>query len=127
METKTVNGINSQSPEFASSTDSSISQTSNNNFLLESVPTKNRKMPDQDPNRTRNTWLRVEFVINMVNHILIGFITIYLSWMCIRLNLKKTALHAWLCTIGVSFKLIKTIQIVIFLSYFSTPSSWPRV
>ncbi|XP_055923570.1 transmembrane reductase CYB561D2-like isoform X2 [Eupeodes corollae] len=60
-------------------------------------------MPIEDSNRTTSKWLRLEFSLNLLNHIFIGFVTIYMSWMCINLDLKKTALHAWLCTLGFNF------------------------
>lgn len=43
----------------------------------------------------------VEFVLNVVNQMCIGFVTIYMSWLCFRLGLTGT-MHAWLTTIGVS-------------------------
>lgn len=45
---------------------------------------------------------KLENLANVVAHVCIGFVTIYMSYLCLGLGLKKTALHAWLCTLGVN-------------------------
>lgn len=48
---------------------------------------------------------KLEHLANIVSHVCIGFVTIYMTYLCLGLGgLKKTALHAWLCTLGVSFQ-----------------------
>ena len=42
-----------------------------------------------------------EFVLISVNRLLIGFITIYMCWMCLRLQYTDIPFHAVLCTLGV--------------------------
>lgn len=44
---------------------------------------------------------KIEIVLNFINHFFIGFISIYMTYLCINVGLKTTSLHAWLCTIGV--------------------------
>ncbi|XP_054743755.1 transmembrane reductase CYB561D2-like [Anastrepha obliqua] len=43
---------------------------------------------------------RLEFVLTLINRLLIGFITIYLCWMSLRLDRKDIPWHAVLCTLG---------------------------
>lgn len=45
---------------------------------------------------------RVEYFLNVLNQMCIGFITIYISYITLRTGLQGTSLHAWLVTIGVS-------------------------
>lgn len=45
---------------------------------------------------------RVEYFLNVLNQMCIGFITIYISYITLRTGLQGTGLHAWLVTIGVS-------------------------
>lgn len=39
---------------------------------------------------------------NTINHILIGFITIYLTFICSQTNMSARSWHVLLCTFGVS-------------------------
>lgn len=58
---------------------------------------------DTMPNsESRQILQRFEYFLNVLNQICIGFVTIYMSWMCLRTGLAGTGLHAWLVTIGVS-------------------------
>ena len=45
---------------------------------------------------------RFETFLFILNQMCIGFVTIYMSWLCISRGLNKTPLHAWLVTLGVS-------------------------
>lgn len=38
--------------------------------------------------------------VNVVLQIFISFVAVYMSYMCFKLKLKKTAFHAWFCSIG---------------------------
>lgn len=102
---RTLDATNSQAQHQPSSSPDS-SQTSNNTLLLKSRRFYNNytnnynNMPSENLSRTKSIWIRVEFALNMINHMFIGFVAIYMSWMCMKLDLKKTALHAWLCTLG---------------------------
>ncbi|XP_055372058.1 transmembrane reductase CYB561D2-like [Condylostylus longicornis] len=49
---------------------------------------------------TTNFIEKIEIGFNLINHMLISFISIYMTYACLHLNLQKTALHAWLCTLG---------------------------
>ncbi|XP_073823548.1 uncharacterized protein [Musca autumnalis] len=51
---------------------------------------------------THPVWLGIEYFINILTQICIGFVTIYMSWLCLRTGLAGTALHAWLGVIGFS-------------------------
>lgn len=44
----------------------------------------------------------VENGFNTINHILIGFITIYLTFICSQTSMNARSWHVLLCTIGVS-------------------------
>lgn len=50
----------------------------------------------------------VENAFNTINHILIGFITIYLTFICSQTSMNARSWHVLLCTFGVS-SLIETI------------------
>ncbi|XP_017486915.1 PREDICTED: cytochrome b561 domain-containing protein 2-like [Rhagoletis zephyria] len=43
---------------------------------------------------------KLEFVLTLINRLLIGFITIYLCWMSLRLDREHIPWHAVLCTLG---------------------------
>lgn len=45
---------------------------------------------------------RLEYFLNVLNQMCIGFITIYISYLTLQTGLAGTGLHAWLVTIGVS-------------------------
>ncbi|XP_075149635.1 transmembrane reductase CYB561D2-like [Haematobia irritans] len=53
---------------------------------------------------------RIEYFFNILTQICIGFVTIYMSWLCLRTGLAGTALHAWLATIGFSFLMAEAIM-----------------
>lgn len=42
-----------------------------------------------------------EFILISINRLLIGFVTLYMCWMCLRLKKEDIPFHAVLCTIGV--------------------------
>lgn len=47
-------------------------------------------------------WDFTQTFFNTLNHVLIGTITIYMSFFCARMSLTNTlSLHALLCTLGV--------------------------
>ncbi|ALC38931.1 CG13077 [Drosophila busckii] len=54
---------------------------------------------------------RLEFFLNIVNQMCIGFITIYISYLTLRTGLAGTGLHAWLVTIGFSFFMAQGIMV----------------
>lgn len=45
---------------------------------------------------------RFETFLFILNQMCIGFVTIYMNWLCLSTGLQKTSLHAWLVTLGVS-------------------------
>lgn len=47
-------------------------------------------------------WTKIQLYVNTINHVLIGFITIYMSIICYRAGGALFNWHAWLCMIGVS-------------------------
>uniref|UniRef100_A0A1I8QCY6 ascorbate ferrireductase (transmembrane) n=1 Tax=Stomoxys calcitrans TaxID=35570 RepID=A0A1I8QCY6_STOCA len=61
-------------------------------------------------NEAQQIGQRIEYLLNVINRICIGFVTIYMSWMCLRMGLAGTALHAWLVTIGFSFLMAEAIM-----------------
>lgn len=71
---------------------------------------------------------RLEYFLNVLNQMCIGFITIYISYITLRTGLQGTGLHAWLVTIGVSLLSDEYISsyVIYKLSWSSSRSSWPR-
>lgn len=47
---------------------------------------------------------------NVVNHVVIGLVAIYMTWISIRADAKPMTWHAWSCTIGVSFTTLSSRQ-----------------
>lgn len=63
-----------------------------------------KKSPIKDRSNTKKSITKCqifEFVLISVNRLLIGFITIYMCWMCLRLKYTDIPFHAVLCTLGV--------------------------
>lgn len=54
------------------------------------------------PSRTMCYCKVFEYFGFLLSQITISFIVIYLSYLCVSDSFKKTALHAWLSTFGVS-------------------------
>ncbi|XP_043070420.1 transmembrane reductase CYB561D2 [Drosophila grimshawi] len=54
---------------------------------------------------------RLEFFLNVLNQMCIGFITIYISYLTLRTGLAGTGLHAWLVTIGFSFFMAEGVMV----------------
>lgn len=44
---------------------------------------------------------KIEIILNFISHLIIGFVTIYMSYICIISGLVNTSLHALLVTLGV--------------------------
>lgn len=70
-------------------------------FVLIESPRRFTKMSHHTASQDRLQ--RVEYFLNVLNQMCIGFITIYISYLTLRTGLEGTGLHAWLVTIGVSF------------------------
>lgn len=81
-------------------------------------------------NESQRPWDRLEYVLNVLNQMCIGFITIYMSYITLRTGLQGTGLHAWLVTIGVSSLWDKIkLTIIINISHLlncSSRFSWRR-
>lgn len=45
---------------------------------------------------------KLELYFNIINHIFIGFVSIYMTIFCYQRGYSSRSLHVWLCTIGVS-------------------------
>ncbi|XP_034474689.1 uncharacterized protein LOC117781913 [Drosophila innubila] len=60
---------------------------------------------------SQRTWDRLEYFLNVVNQMCIGFITIYMSYITLRTGLQGTGLHAWLVTIGFSFFMAEGVMV----------------
>ncbi|XP_075149634.1 uncharacterized protein LOC142223667 [Haematobia irritans] len=58
--------------------------------------TKTPKSGPQAPTKFQIT----EFFLVSINRLLIGFVTIYMCWMCLRLEFPDIPFHAVFCTIG---------------------------
>ncbi|XP_011181131.2 transmembrane reductase CYB561D2-like [Zeugodacus cucurbitae] len=59
-----------------------------------------RRATQPPPPPTLTLTQKLEFVLTLVNRLLIGFITIYLCWMSLRLDSKDIPWHAVFCTLG---------------------------
>lgn len=86
-----------QSLPYMSTTNLFAKSTTTSRFDKMSIDT----MPNSEMRQINQ---RIEYFFNVFNQICIGFVTIYMSWLCLRMGLSGTALHAWLVTIGVSTK-----------------------
>lgn len=53
-------------------------------------------------NHTPSKCQILEFILVSLNRLLIGFVAIYMCWMCLRLNYRDIPFHAVFCTLGVS-------------------------
>ncbi|XP_060666512.1 transmembrane reductase CYB561D2 [Drosophila nasuta] len=60
---------------------------------------------------TQGTGERLEYFLNVLNQMCIGFITIYISYITLRTGLAGTSLHAWLVTIGFSFLMAEGVMV----------------
>lgn len=58
-------------------------------------------LPDGEYART--IWDKVQLYFNTINHVIIGIISIYMSFICYRAGGTLYNWHAWLCTIGVGY------------------------
>ena len=79
----------------------SLPHTSSTNLYKRSRFSK-MSMDTMPNSESRQIIQRLEYFLNVLNQICIGFVTIYMSWLCLRTGLAGTGLHAWLVTIGVS-------------------------
>ncbi|KAH8412666.1 hypothetical protein KR009_004393 [Drosophila setifemur] len=79
-------------------------------FVLIDSPRKFIKM-SHSPNETQDRLQRLEYFLNVLNQICIGFVTIYMSYLTLRTGLAGTSLHAWLVTIGFSFFMAEGVMI----------------
>ncbi|KAH8353262.1 hypothetical protein KR084_009881 [Drosophila pseudotakahashii] len=59
----------------------------------------------------QNRLQRLEYFLNVLNQMCIGFVTIYISYLTLRTGLSGTGLHAWLVTIGFSFFMAEGVMI----------------
>ncbi|XP_064539052.1 transmembrane reductase CYB561D2 [Drosophila montana] len=54
---------------------------------------------------------RLEYFLNVLNQMCIGFVTIFMSYITLRTNPGTTPLHAWLVTIGFSFFMAEGVMV----------------
>lgn len=54
---------------------------------------------------------RLETFLFILNQMCIGFVTIYMNWLCLSTGLQKTSLHAWLVTLGYSLLMAEAVMI----------------
>ncbi|TMW54474.1 hypothetical protein DOY81_000466 [Sarcophaga bullata] len=87
----------------------SLPYTSSTNLYKRSRFSK-MSMDTMPNSESRQIIQRIEYFLNVLNQICIGFVTIYMSWLCLRTGLAGTGLHAWLVTIGFSFLMAEAIM-----------------
>lgn len=49
-----------------------------------------------------SAWQKIQTYFNVLNHILVSIVAVYMTCLCYRAGNKPISWHAWLCTIGVS-------------------------
>ncbi|XP_065357448.1 uncharacterized protein LOC135951690 [Calliphora vicina] len=69
------------------------------NKVEKSPKVKNSKTNLINHNTPTNCQI-IEFILVTINRLLIGFVTIYMCWMCLRLKYEDIPFHAVLCTLG---------------------------
>lgn len=52
--------------------------------------------------RLQQIWIFLQAMFNTINHILIGAVSLYMTWLCWSTGNSKISQHALLCTIGVN-------------------------
>ncbi|CAD6997455.1 unnamed protein product [Ceratitis capitata] len=71
---------------------------------------------DEKPVAKKSIWETpcfqcLETILFVLNQMCIGFVTIYMSWLCINNGLQKTSLHAWLVTLGYSLLMAEAVMV----------------
>lgn len=56
---------------------------------------------DSAVSMSRSAWQKSQFYFNLLNHIIIFIVAIYMSILCYGTGNRAISWHAWLCTIGV--------------------------
>ncbi|BFF93736.1 uncharacterized protein DMAD_11528 [Drosophila madeirensis] len=60
-------------------------------------------MSEEKSNRNTSVIQHVEAALYVLNQLCIGFVTIWISWMCLRQGLTGIRIHVWLATFGFIF------------------------
>lgn len=55
---------------------------------------------------TTTAWQKLKAYLDLLNHIMIFAVTIYISYVCYGYGPSNSSLHVWLCTIGVSYRIL---------------------
>jgi len=76
--------------------DNSNNNNNNNN-------SNNNNYNNNNNNKKINALEFIEVIINTINHVLIGSITLFLCYLCYKSGYSKLTLHVLFLTIGVSF------------------------
>ncbi|XP_017485049.1 PREDICTED: uncharacterized protein LOC108373638 [Rhagoletis zephyria] len=71
---------------------------------------------DETPGPKKSVWpsttlQRFEVILFVLNQMCIGFVTIFMSWLCITNGLQNTPLHAWLVTLGYSLLMAEAVMV----------------
>ncbi|KAH8308023.1 transmembrane reductase CYB561D2 [Drosophila kikkawai] len=83
-------------------------------FVLVQSPRRYSKMSHStlsSGHEAQDRLQRLEYFLNVLNQMCIGFVTIYMSYLTLRTGLAGTGLHAWLVTIGFSFFMAEGVMI----------------
>lgn len=51
---------------------------------------------------TRSAWQVIQTYFNMLNHVMISIVSVYMTYICYGAGNQIITWHVWLCTIGVS-------------------------
>uniref|UniRef100_A0A336LK63 ascorbate ferrireductase (transmembrane) n=1 Tax=Culicoides sonorensis TaxID=179676 RepID=A0A336LK63_CULSO len=79
-------------------------------ILLTSLNLK--MIPKQNPKKKVSAFEIFEVILNTINHVLIGVITIYMTWLGITVEYQLYNLHVIFCTIGYQFLMAEAILVL---------------
>lgn len=51
---------------------------------------------------TRSAWQVIQTYLNVLNHVMIGAVTVYMTFFCYSVGNRLITWHVWLCSTGVS-------------------------
>lgn len=68
-------------------------------------------------------WQKLKAYLDLLNHVMIFVVTIYVSYVCYGYGPSNSSLHVWLCTIGVSYNSLYSLYAFTRINYRSVPNT----
>ncbi|XP_031624356.1 cytochrome b561 domain-containing protein 2-like [Contarinia nasturtii] len=62
----------------------------------------------------RSAWQKIQTYLNVLNHVMISIVAVYMTFLCYNAGNRAISWHAWLCTLG--YQLLMTQSILAFYS-----------